>query len=101
MIILNTVEEVLDYFEHISDYDAGFNDGAADANILAQPRDTNRHTRKAYEAIRERAERIYSRVEDEGREAAPYFRGYCDGADEVALCVRGDVANMALQLKGV
>lgn len=100
MKVLNDAAELVEYVEKLFDYDAGFQNGAADANIIAQPVTTNGHTFEVYSEIMSRAVPIYSRVECEGRDAPPYFRGYCDGCDEVALCGQGARPNLALQLKG-
>jgi hypothetical protein len=97
--ILNDAAELVEYVERLFDYDAGFQEGAADANLISQPINTNGHTFEVYSEIMSRAVRIYLRVECEGRDAPPYFQGYCDGCDEVALCGRGERPNLALQLK--
>lgn len=100
MRILNNVAELAAYVETLFDYEAGFSEGAADANLISQPRHRNGHTFEAYAEARDRAARAYSKVEDDGPDAPPYFHGYTDAADMVALCVRGDIPNRALQLKG-
>lgn len=100
MKVLNDAGELLAYVETLFDYEAGFRDGATDANLVSQPKDTNGHTLPAFLEVRERAARCYARVEDDGADAPPYFAGYCDAADEVALCKRGG-RRLALQLKGV
>lgn len=78
-----------------ADYWAGYDAGAADANMLQQPHNRNGYTEAVYCQIRARAEHHYYAFRP-----TPYQRGYCDGCDAVALCIRGDGGPVSLAVAG-
>jgi hypothetical protein len=91
------VELMLEYVEVISSYTLGYDAGAADANMLLQPHNTNGYTRETYIEINSRFQDYYERALYEDK---PYIDGYCDGADQVALSAKGDLGCTALVLAG-